>query len=110
MYIRKLPRCTELFGVSVSETMAARGLVNGRGPLRSSGRDSAKRVVSDTDTPKSSPRKVHRKNLPYLNCGKAVAVDFAVDVQGIDIGHAADIVQDCKCAIVDVFCVYVILT
>jgi len=46
--------CAELFGVSVSETMAARGLVNGRGPLRSSGRDSAKRVVSDTDTPKSS--------------------------------------------------------
>ena len=46
--------CTELFGVSVSETMAARGLVNGRGPPRSGGRDSAKRVVSDTDTPKSS--------------------------------------------------------
>ena len=31
----------------VSETMAARGLVNGRGPLRRSGRDSAKRVVSE---------------------------------------------------------------
>jgi len=46
--------CAELFGVSVSETMAARGLVNGRGPLRSSGRDSEKRVVSDTDIPKSS--------------------------------------------------------
>ena len=46
--------CTELFGVSVSETMAARGHVNGRGPPRSGGRDSAKRVVSDTDTPKSS--------------------------------------------------------
>ena len=28
--------------------MAARGLVNGRGPLRRSGRDSAKRVVSET--------------------------------------------------------------
>ena len=43
----------ELFGVSVSETMAARGHVNGRGPRRRRGRDSAKRVVSDTDTPKS---------------------------------------------------------
>ena len=32
--------------------MAARGLVNGRGPPLSGGRDSAKRVVSDTDTPK----------------------------------------------------------
>ena len=31
--------------------MAARGLVNGRGPPRSGGRDSAKRVVSDTYTP-----------------------------------------------------------
>ena len=30
--------------------MAARGLVNGRGPPRSGGRDSAKRVVSDTYT------------------------------------------------------------
>ena len=67
-------RCTELFGVSVSETMAARGLVNGRVPvpkkmlwkvgvysrlsecLIRDGRDSAaRRVVSDTDTPKSSP-------------------------------------------------------
>ena len=35
--------------------MAARGLVNGRGPLRRSGRDSAKRVVSDTYTPKLYP-------------------------------------------------------
>ena len=35
--------------------MAARGLVNGRGPLRRSGRDSAKRVVSDTIPP--GPRK-----------------------------------------------------
>ena len=48
--------CTELFRVSVSETMAARGLVNGRGPRRRRGRDSAaRRVVSETDTLKSSP-------------------------------------------------------
>ena len=38
-------------GYIVSETMAARGLVNGRGPLRRSGRDSAKRVVSETISP-----------------------------------------------------------
>ena len=42
------------FRVSVSETMAARGHVNGRGPRRRRGRDSAKRVVSDTDTLKNT--------------------------------------------------------
>ena len=53
----KASDCTELFGVSVSETIDARVAVNGKGPLRRSGRDSAPsgRVVSDTDTPKSSP-------------------------------------------------------
>ena len=49
------PRWANFFGVSVSETMAARGHVNGRGPRRRRGRDSAKRVVSDTDTPKKFP-------------------------------------------------------
>ena len=46
--------CTENFlGVSVSETIDAHVAVNGRGPLRRSGRDRAFRpVVSDTDTPK----------------------------------------------------------
>ena len=34
--------------------MAARGHVNGRGPRRRRGRDSAKRVVSDTDTLKNT--------------------------------------------------------
>ena len=33
------------FGVLADKTMAARGHVNGRGPPRSGGRDSAKRVV-----------------------------------------------------------------
>ena len=41
----------------VSETMAARGLVNGRGPPRSGGRDSAKRVVSEIIPIKFSPKK-----------------------------------------------------
>ena len=63
--VLSVPLCLEskvhrTFGVSVSETMAARGLVNGRGPLRSSGRDSAKRVVSDTDTPKVLLEEGHR--------------------------------------------------
>jgi len=40
------------FGVYVSRTMAALGLVRGRGPPRSGGRDSAKRVVLETYTPK----------------------------------------------------------
>ena len=52
------------FEVSVSETMAARGLVNGRGPRRRRGRDSAKRVVSDTDTSKVLLEKGHKKNRP----------------------------------------------
>ena len=39
-------------GYRVSETIDARVAVNGRGPPRSGGRDSAKRVVSDTLYPK----------------------------------------------------------
>ena len=73
------------FGVSVSETMAARGLVNGRGPcsrrcsgrwelvhifrggLLWCGRDSAKRVVSDTDTQKFSWRKGTDRTVPFVS-------------------------------------------
>ena len=49
--------CTELFGVSVSETIDARVAVNGRGPRPKGvgGIGPERAVVSDTDTPKSSP-------------------------------------------------------
>jgi len=61
------PDCTELFGVSVSETIDARVAVNGRGPFcvskikegsshwpMDNGIGPERSVVSDTDTPKSS--------------------------------------------------------
>ena len=54
----------------VSRTMAARGLVNGRGPLRRSGRDSAKRVVSDTDTPKVLLDKGPDRTVLFVLCDK----------------------------------------
>ena len=50
------PDCTELFGVSVSETIDARVAVNGRGPRPKGvgGIGPERSVVSDTDIPKSS--------------------------------------------------------
>lgn len=44
-----------------------------------------------------------------LHRRKAVAVNLAVDVKGVHVGHAANVVQDGKDAVVDIFCVYVIL-
>ena len=51
--------------------MAARGLVNGRGPRRRRGRDSAKRVVSETIYPFCSPKEQ----------GLIVRLAFAVDAE-----------------------------
>ena len=44
-----------------------------------------------------------------LHCGKAVAVDLAVDIKGIDISHAADVVKYGLYAVIDILCFDVIL-
>ena len=68
--------------------MAARGLVNGRGPSRSDGRDSAKRVVSDTDTPKSFPEKTDKR----IEVDRDVGLFFVPKRQKCQSGYCYGIV------------------
>ena len=63
----------------VSETMAARGLVNGRGPPRSGGRDSAKRVVSET-----IPLQVFFNKLP--RCPTRIGIRIGLNAGECGIG------------------------
>ena len=46
---------------------------------------------------------------PNLNHREAFAIDFAIEVEGKDVGHAGDVVEDCHDAVVGVGGIHFVL-
>ena len=46
---------------------------------------------------------------PNLNHREAFAIDFAVEIEGKDVGHAGDVVEDCHDAMVGIGSIHFVL-